>query len=81
MASVSRKRVVRFGVFELDLEAGELRKQGIRIKLQGKPCQVLHALLENPGQVVTREELQRRLWPKDTTGGRARPWRYLPPAR
>jgi DNA-binding winged helix-turn-helix (wHTH) protein/WD40 repeat protein len=58
-------KVVRFGVFELDERTGELRKQGVRQKLQGKPFQVLHALLESPGQVVTREELRLRLWPSD----------------
>lgn len=55
--------LVRFGVFEVDLQAGELRKQGLRIKLQEKPFQVLCILLERPGAVVTREELQKRLWP------------------
>lgn len=55
--------ILRFGVFELDPRTGELRKQGVRIRLQGKPLQILQALLERPGDVVTREELQRRLWP------------------
>jgi len=57
---------LRFGVFELDLRAGELRKHGLRVRLQEQPFQVLAALLEHPGEVVTREELQRRLWPADT---------------
>ena len=56
----------RFGVFELDADAGELRKQGIRIKLHEKPLEVLLALLEHPGEVVTRKQLQQRLWPSDT---------------
>lgn len=56
----------RFGVFELDLRAGELRKHGLRIRLQEQPFQVLAMLLEHPGEVVTREELQRKLWPADT---------------
>jgi TolB-like protein/DNA-binding winged helix-turn-helix (wHTH) protein/Flp pilus assembly protein TadD len=56
----------RFGVFELDLRAGELRKHGLRIRLQEQPFQVLAVLLEHPGEVVTREELQRKLWPADT---------------
>ena len=60
---VSSKRIVRFGVFEVDRAAGELRKQGLKVKLQEKPFQVLTLLLERPGEVVTREELQRRLWP------------------
>ena len=58
-------KVVRFGLFELDCRTGELRKQGVKVKLQGKPLQVLQALLERPGEIVTREELQRRLWPSD----------------
>jgi TolB-like protein/Tfp pilus assembly protein PilF len=57
---------VRFGLFEVDLRAGELRKQGVRIKLQEQPLQILAMLLEHPGQVVTREELRSRLWPADT---------------
>ena len=56
----------RFGPFEVSREAGELRKHGIRIKLHEKPLQILLALLEHPGQVVTRKELQERLWPPDT---------------
>jgi TolB-like protein/DNA-binding winged helix-turn-helix (wHTH) protein/Flp pilus assembly protein TadD len=55
-----------FGVFELDLRAGELRKHGLRIRLQEQPFQVLVMLLEHQGVVVTREELQKRLWPADT---------------
>jgi TolB-like protein/DNA-binding winged helix-turn-helix (wHTH) protein/Flp pilus assembly protein TadD len=55
-----------FGVFELDLRAGELRKHGLRIRLQEQPFQVLAMLLEHPGEVVTREELQKKLWPADT---------------
>jgi adenylate cyclase len=57
---------VRFGVFELDTESGELRKQGVKVKLQDQPFQILQVLLEQPGRVVTREELQRRIWPSDT---------------
>jgi cholera toxin transcriptional activator len=60
------RRIVRFGVFELDLEAGELRKGGVKLRLQGQPFQVLATLLERPGQVVTRDELRQRLWPSDT---------------
>jgi DNA-binding winged helix-turn-helix (wHTH) protein/Tol biopolymer transport system component len=56
----------RFGVFELDLRAGELRRQGSKVKLQEQPFQVLTRLLEKPGEVVTREELRNRLWPADT---------------
>jgi TolB-like protein/DNA-binding winged helix-turn-helix (wHTH) protein/Flp pilus assembly protein TadD len=59
-------RVVRFGTFEVDVPAGELRKNGIKLKLQEQPFQVLCMLLEHPGEVVTREELRSRLWPADT---------------
>jgi TolB-like protein/DNA-binding winged helix-turn-helix (wHTH) protein/Tfp pilus assembly protein PilF len=55
-----------FGVFELDVRAGELRKHGLRVRLQQQPFQVLVMLLEHAGQVVGREELQKRLWPADT---------------
>ena len=55
-----------FGVFELDLRAGELRKHGLRVRLQEQPFQVLATLTEHPGEVVTREELQKKLWPADT---------------
>jgi len=57
---------LRFGVFEVDLRAGELRKHGLRIRLQEQPFQLLAMLLERAGQVVTREELQQKLWPADT---------------
>src|SRR5918995_5672671 len=60
-----RPNVIRFGVFELDALTGELRKRGIKLRLQGKPLQILQALLEQPGEVVTRDELRRRLWPSD----------------
>ena len=59
-------KVVRFGLFEVDLDAHELRKAGMRIKLADQPFQILAMLLERPGRLVTREELQQRLWPKDT---------------
>ena len=57
---------VRFGSYEVDLRSGELRKNGLRLKLSGQPFQVLALLLERPGDVVTREEIQKRLWPADT---------------
>jgi TolB-like protein/DNA-binding winged helix-turn-helix (wHTH) protein/Tfp pilus assembly protein PilF len=59
-------RLIRFGTFELDLRSGELQKQGRKIRLEGQPVQVLVCLLDNPGELVTREELHRRLWPADT---------------
>jgi DNA-binding winged helix-turn-helix (wHTH) protein len=62
----SKKRLARFGVFELDLDSGELRKRGIRLPLQPKPLQMLGILLERPGEIVTREELRHRLWDGDT---------------
>jgi Tol biopolymer transport system component/DNA-binding winged helix-turn-helix (wHTH) protein len=57
---------LRFSSFEVDLRAGELRKNGLKIKLQDQPFQILALLLEKPGEVVTREELRERLWPADT---------------
>src|ERR1051325_7904876 len=59
-------RPVRFGAFEVDLGTGELRKHGLRLRLQEQPFLVLAALLERPGEVVTREELVRRLWADGT---------------
>src|SRR5580698_8727263 len=64
--AVPPPRMIRFGVFELDLRSGELQKQGRKIRLEGQPVQVLMCLLENPGELVTREELHRKLWPADT---------------
>jgi Tol biopolymer transport system component/DNA-binding winged helix-turn-helix (wHTH) protein len=60
------RRVVRFGVFEVDLGAAELRKQGVRLRLQEQPFQILAALLERPGEIVAREELISLLWPDGT---------------
>ena len=59
-------QVVRFGVFEANLSARELRKHGVRVRLSGQPFAILSILLEQPGEVITREELQQRLWSKDT---------------
>jgi eukaryotic-like serine/threonine-protein kinase len=59
---------VKFGPFEADLHAGEVRKAGSRIKLQDQPFKVLQVLLERPGDLVTREELQSRIWPRETFG-------------
>ena len=60
------RRVARFAAFEFDLGTGELRKHGLRIKLNGQPIDVLTMLIEHAGEVVTREELQKRLWASDT---------------
>jgi TolB-like protein/Flp pilus assembly protein TadD len=62
----SERATVRFGVFEADFRAGELRNQGVKVKLQEQPLQILQMLLENPGEVVTREDLRKKVWPADT---------------
>src|SRR6266849_3212214 len=59
---------LRFGVFEVDLQSGELRKQGVKLKLQDQPFQILAALLERPGEIVTREDLRQRLGASDAFG-------------
>jgi TolB-like protein/DNA-binding winged helix-turn-helix (wHTH) protein/Tfp pilus assembly protein PilF len=64
--STSLSSTLRFGVFELDPRAGELRKKGMKIRLQGQPVEILTMLLKHPGEIVTREELQKKLWPADT---------------
>jgi DNA-binding winged helix-turn-helix (wHTH) protein/Tol biopolymer transport system component len=61
-------RTIRFGAFEADIPSGEIRKSGSRIKLQDQPFKVLQILLERPGDLVTREELQSRIWPEDSFG-------------
>jgi len=66
MQITPRAHVVRLGPFRLDLKAGELHKEGRRVRLQEQPFRVLQMLVECPGEVVTREELQKRLWPNDT---------------
>src|SRR5215468_6543707 len=62
----SSNALVRFGGFELDQRAGELRKDGTLVRLQEQPLQILKTLLEHPGAIVTREELQQKIWPSDT---------------
>jgi len=64
--SINRPHILRFGAFEANLVSGELRKSGVRIKLQDRPFQILAILLEQPGELVTREDLRKRLWPADT---------------
>src|SRR5262245_65833179 len=59
-------RTKRFGAFEVDLKAAELRKHGIRVKLQDQPFQILTFLMEHPGDLVTREEIRQRLWSAHT---------------
>ena len=65
-AARSSKEPIRFGVFELDAHSGELRKKGVKIKLQEQPFQILLILLEQAPELVTKEELQKRIWPADT---------------
>src|ERR1043166_5609377 len=62
-SKVLMTHMIRFATFEVDLQTGELRKAGQKLKFSGQPFQVLAILLERPGEVVTREELQKRLWP------------------
>src|SRR5215470_9124808 len=59
-------RIVRFGIFEADLDAAELRKSGLKLKLQEQPFQILALFLSRPGEIVTREDIQQRLWPDGT---------------
>ena len=64
--STSAWRILRFGSFEANLQAGELRKQGLKVRLQDQPFQILVMLLERPGELVTRQEIHQNLWPADT---------------
>jgi DNA-binding winged helix-turn-helix (wHTH) protein len=66
MPEASSAKIVRFGAFEVDLVSGELRKNGTRIRLQEQPFRVLAMLLEQPGEMVAREDLRSKLWPGDT---------------
>src|SRR5467141_4183966 len=63
---VSTSRRLSFGPFEAELHSGELRKQGVRVRLQAQPFQLLVMLLERPGELVTREEICQKLWSGDT---------------
>jgi DNA-binding winged helix-turn-helix (wHTH) protein len=64
--SAPAAHLLRFDIFELDLRAGELRKRGVKLRLQGQPLQVLATLLKRAGDLVTREELRAEIWPADT---------------
>ena len=66
MQAAQNSRLVRFGSFEVDLQTRELYKRGLKIKLQEQPFLVLARLLECPGQLVTRDEIRAKLWPRDT---------------
>src|SRR5690242_8727823 len=65
-STASRPKFIRFGLFELDNRARELRRQGIRIKLQDQPLEILALLLRHPGELVTRDDLRAAIWPADT---------------
>ena len=64
-APATSRQCVRFGAFELDFRSEELRKHGSKVKLQGQPAKILAILLARPGEMVTREALQKELWPED----------------
>lgn len=66
MTTQAKPKVARFGIYEFAPLTQELRKAGIRIRLEGQPLAILQVLLERPGELVTREELQKKLWPTDT---------------
>src|ERR1700757_1224737 len=68
MESPAPNPVVRFGTYEVSLQSGEVRKAGLRIRVQQQPMKLLEILLEHPGEVVTREELRSRVWPNDSFG-------------
>jgi TolB-like protein/DNA-binding winged helix-turn-helix (wHTH) protein/tetratricopeptide (TPR) repeat protein len=68
MESLQPNSVVRFGIFEVSLQSGEVRKAGLRIRVQQQPMKLLEVLLERPGEVVTREELRSRVWPSESFG-------------
>ena len=64
--SPAKPNVVSFGAYEFSPYSGELRKEGMRVRLEGQPLAILQMLLDRPGELVTREELQKKLWPGDT---------------
>src|SRR5215471_2097363 len=66
MGKANSSSRIRFGVFEIDSQSGELRRYGLKVKLRDQAFQILSVLLERPGEVVSREELQKKLWPADT---------------
>src|SRR6202789_2069764 len=68
MEPLRQTSVVRFGTFEVSLHSGELRKAGLRIRVQQQPLKLLEVLLERPGEVVTRGELRSRVWPNESVG-------------
>src|ERR1700745_2787401 len=68
MEPLRRTSVVRFGTFEVSFESGEIRKEGLRIRVQQQPLKLLQILLERPGEVVSREHLRNQLWANDSFG-------------
>src|ERR1700684_2586351 len=68
MEPLQPNSVVRFGTYQVSLQSGELRKAGLRIRVQQQPMKLLEILLEHPGEVVTREELRTRVWPDESFG-------------
>src|SRR5579863_10267636 len=68
MEPLRQPSVVRFGTYEVSLQSGELRKAGVRIRVQQQPMKLLEILLDHPGEVVTREELRSRVWPNENSG-------------
>src|SRR6201981_1377470 len=68
MGRVRQMAIVRFGTYEVSLQSGEMRKGGVRIKVQQQPMKLLEILLERPGEVVTREELRSRVWADESFG-------------
>src|SRR5713101_6867686 len=68
MEPLRHTSVVRFGTYEIALHSGELRKAGVRIRVQQQPLRLLEILLERPGEIVTREELRSRIWPNESFG-------------
>src|ERR1700733_9992747 len=68
MESLQPNSVVRFGIFEVSLQSGEVRKAGLKIRIQQQPMKLLEILLEHPREVVTREELRSRVWPGESLG-------------
>jgi cholera toxin transcriptional activator len=66
MASPARPNLVSFGAYEFNPISKELRKEGVRVRLEGQPLAILEILLDRPGELVTREELQKKLWPAGT---------------
>src|ERR1700733_5018126 len=68
MEPLRRTLVIRFGTYEVSLQSGEVRKAGVRIRVQQQPLKLLEVLLERPGEVVAREELRSRVWPNESFG-------------